>query len=94
LQISNPITSKRWEKYEVSEEPPKELFLARAEDTILHKLHWFRLGNSVSERQWDDVTGVLKVQNERLDFSYLRRTAKQMGVTDLLDQALKDTGLL
>ena len=83
----------RRERYELSEEPRQELFLASAEDIILHKLHWFRLGGGISERQWNDVQGVLRVQNERLDFSYLRRGAECMGVEDLLEQALREAGI-
>ncbi len=45
----------RRELYELSEEPRQELFLASAEDIILHKLHWFQLGGGISERQWKDV---------------------------------------
>jgi hypothetical protein len=44
----------------------------------------------VSERQWADVLGVLQVQADRLDGSYLKQVAYQRGVYDLLIQALKD----
>lgn len=47
----------------------------------------------MSDRQWGDVTGVLKVQGERLDFAYLRHWAKELGVADLLERALADSGL-
>lgn len=80
----------RRELYEVSEESKQELFLATAEDIILRKLHWFQLGGSISERQWDDALGVFQVQKEKLDYSYLQRGARQMGLTTLLEQAIKD----
>ena len=32
---------------------------ASAEDTLLYKLVWYRLGGEHSERQWDDVRGIL-----------------------------------
>jgi len=83
----------RRERYELSEKPRQELFLASAEDIILHKLHWFRLGGGVSERQWNDVQGVLRVQNERLDLSYLRRGAECMGVEGLFEQAFREAGI-
>ena len=67
--------------------------MATAEDIILQKLHWFQLGNRVSERQWDDVLGVLKVQRKRLDFDYLKDWASRTGVEDLLRQAYEDAGL-
>jgi hypothetical protein len=39
------------------DESPREYDLATAEDVILRKLEWFRLGNEVSDRQWRDVIG-------------------------------------
>ncbi len=59
-----------------------------SEDTILHKLEWYRAGGEVSERQWGDVIGILRVQLGALDHEYLRRWAQQLGVADLLDRAL------
>ncbi len=46
---------------------------ASAEDVVLHKLLWYRMGDEVSERQWHDVLGVLRVQGDLLDGAYLRR---------------------
>jgi hypothetical protein len=72
---------------------PLELYLATPEDTVLAKLDWFRKGGEVSDRQWRDVRGVLKVQAEALDFAYLREWAARLGLTDLLRRALGDAGL-
>lgn len=60
---------------------------ASPEDTLLHKLLWYRLGNEVSDRQWNDVLGVLKVQGDLLDDDYLDRWAGDLEVADLLDRA-------
>ena len=57
------------------------------EDIILHKLHWFRLGGELSERQWRDLIGVLKVQTDTLDRDYMQQWALQLGVNDLLERA-------
>jgi hypothetical protein len=69
-----------------------ELEVASAEDTILQKLHWYRLGRGVSDRQWQDVLAVLRVQAGRLDRSYLLRGAEALGVSDLLEQAASEAG--
>lgn len=66
-------------------------FVASAEDTVLAKLEWFRLGGETSERQWWDIVGVLKVGADA-DRTYLRRWSAALGVTDLLERALTDAG--
>ena len=77
-------------QYQISDTPDHRLFLASAEDVIVHKLYWYQLSGSLSERQWTDVLGVLQVQGEQLDYTYLERMAHQRGVHDLLTQAMKD----
>lgn len=67
--------------------------LASPEDVILNKLDWYRQGGGVSDRQWNDVLGVLRVQQHLLDFAYLRQWAKVLGLSDLLHGALRDSGL-
>lgn len=70
-----------------------EVPIASAEDIILQKLRWFQMGNGVSDRQWDDVLGVLKVQRKLLDFEYLKEWAAHLEVEDLLRKAYEDAGL-
>lgn len=70
-----------------------EIHLASPEDTVLAKLDWYRKGGGVSDRQWNDILGVLKVQAERLDRDYLELWALELSVTDLLNRALDDAGL-
>jgi hypothetical protein len=67
--------------------------VATAEDTVLSKLDWYRLGGEISDRQWTDILGVLKTQRERLDRAYLLKWAREIGVADLLERALSDAGL-
>ena len=67
-------------------------YLASPEDTVLNKLEWYRMGDEVSERQWLDVLGVIKVQADSLDLGYLRRWAAQLDLADLLQRALDEAG--
>jgi hypothetical protein len=66
------------------------VFLCSAEDTILSKLEWYKSGGSVSDRQWKDILGVIKVQGELLDKRYLLKWAEELGVTELLEKAFKE----
>ena len=66
------------------------VFCASPEDIILHKLEWYRAGDHVSERQWNDVLGVLKVQKDQLDPAYMKKWAKELQVLDLLEKALQE----
>jgi hypothetical protein len=67
--------------------------IASPEDTILQKLLWYRKGGEVSERQWNDILGVIKVQRKALDMSYLKEWAERSGIEDLLARAFKDSGM-
>ena len=77
----------------VATDPERKAYVASAEDIILAKLEWYRKGGEVSDRQWKDVLGVLKVQSDRLDLAYLRHWAASLGVSDLLKKALTVAGL-
>lgn len=72
----------------------REYSVDTPEDTVLHKLEWYRAGGEVSERQWGDVVGVLKVQSDALDLDYMRRWGADIGVGDLLERALEEAGPL
>jgi hypothetical protein len=67
-----------------------ECSVATAEDTILSKLCWYRAGGEASERQWNDVRGIVVVAGARLDRGYLDRWAARLGVADLLDRLLQE----
>ena len=71
----------------------RTLYFTSPEDIVLHKLLWYAMGGGVSDRQWYDLQGVLRLQAERLDLAYMRRWAEQLGIRDLLQQALAEAGL-
>ncbi len=72
----------------LSTEADRQAYFSSAEDSVLSKLDWYRLGGEVSERQWRDILGVIKMQSERLDLAYMRQWAAALSVADLLEKAL------
>lgn len=78
----------RRQQHPIAPDAPSRVYFASAEDTVLQKLDWYRKGNEVSDRQWTDVLGVLKVQGDAFDLAYARKWAPDLGVLDLLERAL------
>jgi hypothetical protein len=70
-----------------------QLPVASPEDIVLQKLHWYRLGSGISDQQWNDILGVLKVQRRSLDLPYLKEWADRIEVGDLLEKAFQDSGI-
>jgi hypothetical protein len=61
-------------------------WIATPEDVILHKLFWNRI--TPSERQLNDAAGVFAVQRELLDLEYMRGWAKELQVSEKLDDIM------
>jgi len=72
------------------DDPFTSVHVASAEDVLLSKLRWYRLGQESSDRQWRDVLGIARAQVGRLDLPYLRRWSGEQGTLDLLERVLAD----
>jgi len=84
------LQMERRQRVQVASGPDRWLYFYTPEDILLQKLRWYRLGSEVSDRQWRDVLGIVRVQTGKLDLEYLRDSAKTLGVADLLDRALRE----
>ena len=71
----------------------RALYFTSPEDIVLHKLLWYVMGGNVSDRQWYDLQGVLRLQADRLDLAYMRQWADHLKTLDLLHQAFEEAGL-
>ena len=71
-------------------QPQAKAYIATAEDTILAKLNWFQASGGTSQRQWNDVIGIIKIQAERLDHDYMSVWAEKLGLSQLLNKALNE----
>lgn len=74
----------------IATNPEASVYVVSPEDIILSKLEWYRMGGEVSDRQWRDILGVLKVRAGELDLNYLRKWAGELNVRDLLERALQE----
>jgi hypothetical protein len=60
-----------------------------AEDILLAKLRWYADGGEVSDRQWNDIVGLVTT-NPEMDAEYVNLWASRLGVTALLERARAD----
>lgn len=58
------------------------VYFISPEDLILSKLIWHQ--KSESTRHMEDAESVLKVSDKKLDFKYLKKRAKELGVSEIL----------
>jgi len=70
--------------------PGLDAWIFSAEDTILRKLAWYESGNRRSDKQWNDVQQILHVRQGLLDENYLAHWAPELGVAELLQQAVAE----
>jgi hypothetical protein len=56
------------------------LFVATAEDVIIAKLEWSKLAES--ERQVEDVAGILRIRWDSLDRTYVEKWVNELGLTE------------
>ncbi len=91
VRSRQPFDQTQFERRQVtvlSQDPERTAYVASAEDNILAKLVWYRKGGEVSDRQWQDIVNVFRIQGDQLDIGYLREWAAQLAVMDLLERAL------
>lgn len=65
-----------------------DVYVLSPEDSILSKLEWSK--GRQSETQFKDALGVLMTQKDTLDFDYLKKWAKELGIDDALNNLLKE----
>jgi hypothetical protein len=69
-----------------------ECVVTTAEDILLAKLRWYADGGRVSDRQWNDITGLIAT-NSSMDWAYVNEWASRLRVCDLLEKARVDAAL-
>ena len=65
-----------------------DVYVLSPEDSILSKLEWSK--GRQSEAQFKDALGVLITQKDTLDFEYLKKWAKELGIDETLRNLLNE----
>jgi hypothetical protein len=76
---TRPFSIREFERRQRAEFQKMSLYIATAEDVVLSKLEWAKMGGS--ERQIEDVAGILRTQREVLDIAYLEHWVSALGVS-------------
>jgi hypothetical protein len=93
LRLFEQARLARGRRYALGQDPARTAVISSPEDTVLAKLEWYRMGNEISEKQWSDIQGVLKLQGASMDHGYLRQWARTLNVADLLSRSMRDAGI-
>ena len=86
VRKDRPFSREEFRRRQSVELFDRRVAIATAEDVILTKLEWAAMGTS--QRQYEDVAGIIAVHRDALDVDYLRQWAPELGVVDLLASAL------
>lgn len=87
VRKDRPFSIREFNRREEIEFMGMRLIMARAEDVILAKLEWAKLGNS--ERQLRDVAEILAVQGQALDSVQIEQGVKELAVEQQWRRALE-----
>ncbi|MCG8418740.1 MAG: hypothetical protein MJE77_12450 [Proteobacteria bacterium] len=83
----------RRQSVQITADVARTFYVTAPENIVMRKLDWYRISSGVSEGQWRDVVGVLKMQGASLDRTYMDEIAAEIGAADLLERALREAGL-
>ena len=87
LRQHTPFDASRFARCEVAEIAGVRLQTSSAEDILLTKLWWAKLGES--ERQIKDAAGIVRVQADRLDVDYVERWVAALELDEQWEAARK-----
>jgi len=68
-----------------------QTFIISPEDMVLTKLEWYK--RSKNTKHMDDAVGIIKVQDKRLDMTYIRSMIGKLGIEKHWKQAIGSSKL-
>lgn len=79
----------RRRQFRLDESTHKDFDIVSPEDIVLLKLQWFQQGGAISEKQWNDILGVLITQADKIDVPYMQNWATSLRIHEQLEKALQ-----
>lgn len=84
LLDDNPYDQERFARRRQVSMFGRRVFVPSPEDVVVTKLQWSQRGKR--RKDFDDVTDVLNVQRDNLDWSYIQHWCDQHGTRELLEE--------
>jgi hypothetical protein len=80
IRKARPFSIEEMQRRTITKILGMDVPIATAEDTIIAKLEWSKLG--ASDRQLKDIAGILRVRGADLDFEYIERWVTELGLAE------------
>jgi hypothetical protein len=90
IRKSRPFSQEEFERRIVVDFEGIPIAIARAEDVVVAKLEWGRTGQS--ERQIEDVAGILRVRAGELDLGHIERWVRELRLEPQWEAARRRSG--
>jgi hypothetical protein len=91
VRKARPFSRAEFDRRDVVDFQGLKLAIATAEDVVIAKLEWAKLGESL--RQVEDAAGILKGRAGLLDLDYMRGWVQALGLQDQWDAACRAAGV-
>jgi hypothetical protein len=91
IQKSRPFSREEFDRRSVGDLGGIQLAIATAEDVLISKLEWAKLGGS--QRQIEDAASILRIRWGRLDRQYLANWIGQLHLDEQWQQACRIAGI-
>jgi len=91
MRKSRPFSSAEFDRRAAIDFQGLRLFIASAEDVIVSKLEWAKLGQS--GRQIEDVSGILRIRWGELDRAYIERWVQELELRPQWEAACRLAGV-
>ncbi len=91
VRKSRPFSISEFNRREIVDFQGIKLAIATAEDVLLAKLEWAKLGES--RRQIDDAVGILRIRSGQLDLSYIHLWVEELNLMEQWNEACRISGV-